>query len=148
MEALVNLLGGIPKRLPVVFMAYSMPRDYYDPTDAKEHIQLVIGLDPARKVALTASRTTKAHAKGPRGVSHPPDPAIGMMEFGWWRIDYPNRVPYAAFDDDAVEVVGRVNAETERRLEEALGESGNSTSEAGGARGETDVAGGSNDEHR
>jgi hypothetical protein len=145
MEALVNLLGGIPKRIPVMFMAYSMPRDYYDPTDGKEHIQLVIGLDPARKEALTASRTTKAHAKGPRGVPHPRDPSMGMMEVGWWRIDYPNRIPYAAFDDDAVEVVGRVDAETERRLEAALGKSGESTGEAGG---DTDVTEGGDDEHR
>lgn len=144
----MNLLGGIPKRVPVMFMAYSMPRDYYDPNDAKEHIQLVIGLDPARKEAVTASRTTKAHAKGPRGVPHPRDTSMGMMEFGWWRIDYPNRVPYAAFDDDAVEVVGHVDAETERRLEAALGESGDRAGRVGRASGETDTTEGGDDEHR
>lgn len=131
----MNLLGGIPKRVPVLYGVYSMPRDYYDPGDRKEHPQLVIGLDQARKVAITASRTTKAHARGPNGVPHPADRQMGMMVFGWWLIDNPHRVPYSVFDDDEVEPLGRIDPDTVRRLLEALGESGTGA-------GEPDVTGG------
>ncbi|MGY0389440.1 hypothetical protein ACWZJV_20935 [Nocardioides sp. WG-D5] len=134
----MNLLGGIPKRLPVLYGVYSMPRDYYDPRDRKEHPQLVIGLDPVRKVAITASRTTKAHARGPNGVPHPADRQMGMMAFGWWLIADPHRVPYSVFDDDEVEHLGRIDPDTERRLLKALGEPGTGAEEPDVTEGETE----------
>ena len=120
----MGLLDKVPKRLPVVGGVYWLSRDYYDPSDQADHPQLVISLDRVRRVAITVSRTSKEHAAGRMGVSHPKDDELGLSMNGWWRLHRPHRVPFSAFDDEEVEMLGRLDEGSMVKVQDVLAPKG------------------------
>jgi hypothetical protein len=111
----VGLLG-IPGRIPALGHVYVMPPGYYDPSDSTGHPVLVIKLDPVVREALVVTRTTKPYAKGPNWVTHPPQPALGLKEYGWWRLAYPKPVQYILFNEADVTICGKLDDETWARV--------------------------------
>lgn len=113
-------LLGMPGRRPQVQTTYYMPCDLYDETDYADHPVLVVGLDPAARMALVVTRTTKPHAKGPKAVPHAPDSDLDLDSMGWWRLHRVHRVPWVAFDDPDVEVRGRLDDATWERVQREM----------------------------
>ncbi len=114
----MGLLSQAPA--PQLGWVYDMPGALYDSTDRGGHPVLVVSLDPDLGVAEVVTRTTKIHAKGRPFVAHPVQPDLGLRELGWWRVQWPHRVPFAHFADPEAQAVGPIDDMTWRRVQTAL----------------------------
>jgi hypothetical protein len=101
----------MPRR-PAVRQVYEMPPCYYDVTDTVGHPVLVISVDLPARTALVVTRTTRPYAKGENAVVHRAQPELGLGEVGWWRMAFPKKVAYAAFDAPDVKPCGQLDEAT------------------------------------
>ncbi len=111
----MSLLGPASRR-PALRIVYRMRPDLYDPTDDVGHPLLVVSVDVVTRTARVVTRTSSYEARGPRAVSHPADPALGLDRPGWWRVFKSHRVPWLNFDHPDVLILGPLGDPTWTRL--------------------------------
>lgn len=112
-------LLAMPKR-PAVQGVYYMPSYMYDDTDLVDHPLLVVGSDQVTRHAFVATRTTKPHAKGPKGVPHPAGLIRELDLPGWWRLHRLHDVPWQHFNEPETKFLGRLDDDTWTRVQATL----------------------------
>lgn len=108
-------LLGMPRR-PAVRQVYEMPPVYYDVTDDVGHPVLVISVDLVTRMAMIVTRTTSPHARGDNAVVHAAQPELGLLDVGWWRMEFPKLVPYAVFNEPDVKRRGELDEVTWEKM--------------------------------
>lgn len=117
----MNVLGML-SRIPVEGRLYRMHPDHYDASDVVGHPVLVTWVDVVRRTAEVVTRTTSYEARGPMGVVHRPGMHRDIDQTGWFRIAFPRKATFMAFNEPDTVDYGPVEDDVWTRVQAALQE--------------------------